>query len=452
MMYGGGGGGGGDSTIIIVVLLICCVISALGGFYTCTGGTFDFDKFDKAKCLTIPGDDDKPESNTSNTSTYMGGGDWSNNYPTGYIQSDNFLICSGTLMPNDTRTCFNSGAESAGVRWAWSEIDGAAECMQLTATWRIDITSSKHDHGRTFTYINPISTANSFGFTGAPTGFVTGQNIRFRILALDSADNIVTMVSTTLDASGAASDCGSQGISNLKGFSDLTENTSVTEPEVPIDCAGGTYVAVGGCMVDGLAEDPNTCGSPCIQTYELRGHTEASGGGTCELTRNTVVNRESCEQFSQEAHVVVRDCFVTPGYPTRVDAERADLCSKKCDGGVFTQNYDITLPQNGGKECPPGTSESKVIACNTQACPVPCIGSWSAPQCRMTHKAGGKLSGTIEFFQTYTVSRAAAHGGTACDEIGGTEHIIGTYSARGLKKCEQTGVNSISGYKVIKPH
>ncbi len=77
------------------------------------------------------------------------------------------------------------------------------------------------------------------------------------------------------------------------------------------------------------------------------------------------------------------------------------VCSVACGGG--TQTYAVITPEtNGGPACTtpaPGDTQ----ACNPGACPVDCVGNWSA----CSAPCGG---GTM----TYSITTAAASGGAAC--------------------------------------
>lgn len=75
-------------------------------------------------------------------------------------------------------------------------------------------------------------------------------------------------------------------------------------------------------------------------------------------------------------------------------------CSQPCGGGLMT--YSITTPAvGGGAVCPSAAGDTQV--CNSQACAVPvnCAGSWST--CN-------QITGTT----TFTITQAPQDGGTAC--------------------------------------
>lgn len=82
-------------------------------------------------------------------------------------------------------------------------------------------------------------------------------------------------------------------------------------------------------------------------------------------------------------------------------------CNKTCGGGTQTKTWTTTKnPKNGGAACPSPNTLSRV--CNTQACPVDCVGSWSDYSgCDVTCGGGTQTS-------IWTTTTPSAHGGTAC--------------------------------------
>ena len=52
-------------------------------------------------------------------------------------------------------------------------------------------------------------------------------------------------------------------------------------------------------------------------------------------------------------------------------------CDKECGGGTQKRTYTITQdPQFGGQECPNETGDEENQACNEQGCPKDCVGEW----------------------------------------------------------------------------
>merc|ERR1712187_772595 len=71
-------------------------------------------------------------------------------------------------------------------------------------------------------------------------------------------------------------------------------------------------------------------------------------------------------------------------------------CSKTCGGGTMSRSYSVkTMPENGGKGCP---SNSEEDTCNIGACPVDCDGVWG-PWSPCSKTCG---DGTV--FRSYSVA------------------------------------------------
>ena len=99
--------------------------------------------------------------------------------------------------------------------------------------------------------------------------------------------------------------------------------------------------------------------------------------------------------------------------PAAVNCEMYDwgtptACSKTCGGGTQTRTRSVkTAPSNGGTACP--TDLIETIACNTQACPIPCVGEWQ--KC-------DKICGS-DGTQTYKILTPASNGGADCKDAAG---------------------------------
>ena len=386
----GGGGGGGGGGIIIVLVLCCCfmVIMGLTGYWTCTGGTFDGAFFDSAKCLQIPGGDIAPadgdgdgdgDGGGSSGANNMNSPSWDSSNPNDVKQGEDYLLCVGTIFPNDAKTCYNGTEEGAGIRWVWSDNPEATACQQKVAKWRIDVTSDSEQHLNLYTHYINTGTASSFSFNNAPSGFVTGTFVRFRISAIDVyGDLLMPSVNIELDANTSTSTCGEVGISDPVNFNNLEKslsnnrNLSGEDTHLPpsaepaVDCVGGQWVAVGDCLVDGSPVDKTTCGPSCTQEMQLQNiTTPASGGGECITSKYVQIERVSCAAYTPDPAI---DCVMSPYWTD------ATLCSAPCGGGKKTQIRDIIVDsENGGAAC---GATSQDIACNTQDCPVNCVGDW----------------------------------------------------------------------------
>lgn len=94
------------------------------------------------------------------------------------------------------------------------------------------------------------------------------------------------------------------------------------------------------------------------------------------------------------------DCIQTPW-------SAPSACSVECGGGTQTQTRTTLFDSiNGGAAC---GALSQTSACNTQLCPVNCIGSWT-PWSPCSSNCGGGGTQT----QTYVVTTPSANGGTPC--------------------------------------
>lgn len=99
--------------------------------------------------------------------------------------------------------------------------------------------------------------------------------------------------------------------------------------------------------------------------------------------------------------------LVSPPEPCEGTWSDYGSCSAACDGGTQTRSWTTTKnPKHGGTACPSPTTQSR--PCNTQACPVDCVGSWSDYNTCNQPCGGGTQT------RTWTTITPSAHGGTAC--------------------------------------
>merc|ERR1711871_1722676 len=73
----------------------------------------------------------------------------------------------------------------------------------------------------------------------------------------------------------------------------------------------------------------------------------------------------------------------TPPPPPVVDCAGTwsswGACSATCGGGTQSRSYTVSTPASGGgTSCPASHGEMQSQQCNTGACPVDCVGSWSS--------------------------------------------------------------------------
>ena len=167
----------------------------------------------------------------------------------------------------------------------------------------------------------------------------------------------------------------------------LTESEKCNTQPCPINCEG-SWGGYGTCN--------KTCGGGTqTETYSIK--TKAEYGGTACPT--VVTNSRPCN--TDECPI---DCVGSWG--------PWGQCSKLCGSGVQTETYNIrTRAEYGGVACP--TVLTKTRQCNTQSCPVNCIGSWGQFGDCSVGCGGGTQS------EVYTIARNSAYGGTACPATNG---------------------------------
>lgn len=84
-------------------------------------------------------------------------------------------------------------------------------------------------------------------------------------------------------------------------------------------------------------------------------------------------------------------------------------CSEPCGGGTQSRHYAITMQaQDGGSDesCDEVDGHESIQPCNTQGCPVDCLGFWSDPIDECSAPCGAGFS-----VRTYTVTTNAENGG-----------------------------------------
>eukprot|EP01001_Neometanema_parovale_P009758 NODE_5_length_5289_cov_242.816492_g4_i0.p1 GENE.NODE_5_length_5289_cov_242.816492_g4_i0~~NODE_5_length_5289_cov_242.816492_g4_i0.p1 ORF type:complete len:1679 (-),score=414.19 NODE_5_length_5289_cov_242.816492_g4_i0:253-5238(-) len=132
------------------------------------------------------------------------------------------------------------------------------------------------------------------------------------------------------------------------------------------------------------------------------------GGGLSKRTYTVTVAAQHGGKACSAAHrqVQTRSCNSDPCPVNCIATITASACSKSCGGGQITYSRKVVRDAaHGGKACP---AIPAARACNTQACPVHCVGAWS----EMTSCT--KTCGGGEMRRTYTHSVQVAHGGTPC--------------------------------------
>lgn len=126
--------------------------------------------------------------------------------------------------------------------------------------------------------------------------------------------------------------------------------------------------------------------------------TPAYGGRSCPSTDTAVCTLEPCP--------IPIDC---------VSSYRAfGACTETCGGGTKTKTLTVeTAAEHGGTACPP---TEVTEACNSDPCPIHCEGTYTAwGPCDESCGGGSKT-------KTLTITTHAQHGGTPCTDTVVTEH------------------------------
>ena len=387
-----------DNTGLFIVLMIACaicIVSSVLMSYTCTGGTWDFDNFKASKCVEIPEDETDPGSGGGSGSGGSGSGSGSGSSledidPASLDNSEHYALCSGAIHPNDAKTCWNEDENGAGVRWAWSEAEEQALCKGYAAKYRIIVSSSFDDHVGRYFYDKSPGSANSFRFKNAPNGWLEGNNVKFVITALTSDDKrVISPITVELDAGESTDNCEEIGAGIAIEWSEMQEvprPDTRPPPPPPRDCSGGEWVLDEeyGCLSDGVKQDKTACGPSCMQKFDKKGDdfVGAAHGGTCELTKYELFQRQSCSEYEADAQI---DCVwgewtpapLANGNPEPHAAiNMTGTCSKECGGGTQRQAKYVSTDDENVNSAEVCGTKIQHVACNTQDCPIDCYGGW----------------------------------------------------------------------------
>jgi len=185
----------------------------------------------------------------------------------------------------------------------------------------------------------------------------------------------------TIPASGNGNAC-------IKQNGEIDEVNCNSDP-CPIDCVG-EWGSWGDCSL------------PCGGGVKTRTYTHtraaAHGGTACDVAHQSQ-ETQACN--TQACPVIPVACVGAWG--------EWGACSQSCGGGMKSRTYAVTTPASGGGQaCPANNGQIEETACNTQACPVACVGAWGEwGACSQSCGGGTKT-------RTYTVATPASGGGQAC--------------------------------------
>jgi len=163
-----------------------------------------------------------------------------------------------------------------------------------------------------------------------------------------------------------------------------------------------------------ITEPCNTqpCPINCVGSYgEFNECSSTCGGGT--RTKPYNVEIQPLNDGTPCPTAITELCNTQP-CPINCVGSYGEFneCSATCGGGTRTKTYEITTPeQHGGAPCP--TSPPINETCNTQPCPIDCIGTFSTIEKCSKECGGGKE--TIK----YVISQERKNGGKECEYTDG---------------------------------
>jgi len=154
--------------------------------------------------------------------------------------------------------------------------------------------------------------------------------------------------------------------------------------------------------------------------------TPASGGGECITSKYVQIERESCAAYTPDPAI---DCVMSPYWTD------ATPCSAPCGGGTKTQIRDIIVDsENGGAAC---GATSQNIACNTQDCPVNCVGEWVKDGAAYWPSPLNCGTSYLKQKWVYTVTTPPNAYGTPCPHANGaTNNLLATPTQSKSRRCK----------------
>jgi hypothetical protein len=158
------------------------------------------------------------------------------------------------------------------------------------------------------------------------------------------------------------------------------------------------------------------CSDPCGGGSQTRTYTVTAqaiaGVKVCPVADGLVDDPRACN-----AHACPQDC---QGHWSDYGS-----CSSSCGGGTKSRQYVVTRnAAGGGAQCPNTAGQGDSTPCNSQACPQAenCEGAWSDyGSCSVSTCEDGDAGSTVYGTRraVYTISQAAASGGTDCPSHNG---------------------------------
>ena len=193
-------------------------------------------------------------------------------------------------------------------------------------------------------------------------------------------------------------------------------------------CGGGTQKLAFNVDIDpvsgyfrGNQKEPVPC--PLDLTRECNTHNcpidckyDGGGEGWSNWNKNLDSNEKQIGTETRTRQIRIKDKYGGKSCDNLTETRKHNVncvqsawsnwgaCSKTCGGGEQRRTRSILQhPKNSGNKC---EASEQTQSCNTQPCPIDCVGSWSdTTNC---DPSTGKI------IKKYTISQHAQHGGTPC--------------------------------------
>lgn len=251
-----------------------------------------------------------------------------------------------------------------------------------------------------------ISLATEFGINTPVFNPAKYQYVTVRSLGDGSLQSACTVLNGVYNsASGtcfpkyASKTCASIGKPAQIVTAVASDGTITCSPLYSGQCNAATQIVRGisstGAVQCAARTQPANCPTPCVGAWGACSKTCGGGLQTYSVISPATNGGAACTAPSPGA---TQACN-TQACPVNCVGSFG-ACSQACGGGTMT--YSIAIPASGGgAAC--AYKSGDTVSCNTQACPVPvdCGGTWSSCS---------PITGT----KTFTVTQAAQNGGASC--------------------------------------
>jgi len=204
----------------------------------------------------------------------------------------------------------------------------------------------------------------------------------------------------------------SWGGCDCNGYEYSTFVVSVSQSGDGLPCAyiDGTVQNQTGCCPSNCAWSQWSVKTPCSVTCPTIRGTAPYLNGTQVNTRTRTGVQATCDPNPTEDDTVA--CSVLCPVDCTWSAWSANsTCTVTCGGGTLYHTRTENIEQNGGDSCVGEANET--LTCNTQPCPVDCVGHWSNSSCQCDGLGNNWIT------TTYIITTQAANGGNSCPAASG---------------------------------